>query len=571
MAISAKFVADFSQWKAAVQGAQGELAKLTTSTDTAGRSLQKLTDEQAGRMTVTTAEIKKAGIATGDWGKELGKFDSILASFGVNVSTQVKALQEMRSAAGASATQLGLLGTAGLAAGAALAGWQIGRLIADLTGLDQKVAETARQLLGLADPALETAAAKQDVLDRATKNAGRTITDYAEAIRINQKAHEDWILVSGRSKDAAQESADAVNSWRAEIGAVYARGDIKALNADLESQNFSLQELSKRYGVHVEALQYWQREQRKTAEAEKARAKESAEAMAAIKKAADDLAAAQKAMWDQSLKLNQANNEELRKTSALYLEVTNAAVTAELAARQALAARRGQTLAGGPASAEGSLEGMTAEYERQLAELRAGATPGFSIAAQEQLLWEEFQDNFNKAAQSAGELAGAQTGAAGDTETAGNQAQSAGGAFRQAGTQAAAAGLQFQGAAQQLGSFMTQWGAGAQRTVESQLRNMNAMFAEYTRAGVPVFGGLVPGSRQAGGPVSAGSPYLVGEAGPELFVPATSGAIVPRGAGAITVNVTIEGSVLSSTEQIAAAMSEAMIRAYRQGGNRIPV
>jgi hypothetical protein len=37
-----------------------------------------------------------------------------------------------------------------------------------------------------------------------------------------------------------------------------------------------------------------------------------------------------------------------------------------------------------------------------------------------------------------------------------------------------------------------------------------------------------PGVKQHGGPVSAYSPYIVGEAGPELFVPNTSGRIVPN-------------------------------------------
>lgn len=51
--------------------------------------------------------------------------------------------------------------------------------------------------------------------------------------------------------------------------------------------------------------------------------------------------------------------------------------------------------------------------------------------------------------------------------------------------------------------------------------------------GAPVV--VLPGgpvrARQHGGPVSAGSPYLVGEAGPELFVPGRSGGIVPNGGG----------------------------------------
>lgn len=50
------------------------------------------------------------------------------------------------------------------------------------------------------------------------------------------------------------------------------------------------------------------------------------------------------------------------------------------------------------------------------------------------------------------------------------------------------------------------------------------------------FGGLVgsilglPG-RATGGPVAPGRGYLVGERGPELFVPTTSGTVVPNGGG----------------------------------------
>jgi hypothetical protein len=45
-----------------------------------------------------------------------------------------------------------------------------------------------------------------------------------------------------------------------------------------------------------------------------------------------------------------------------------------------------------------------------------------------------------------------------------------------------------------------------------------------------ILGGLASlfGFRASGGPVSAGSPYIVGEAGAEMFVPTTSGTIVPN-------------------------------------------
>lgn len=50
-----------------------------------------------------------------------------------------------------------------------------------------------------------------------------------------------------------------------------------------------------------------------------------------------------------------------------------------------------------------------------------------------------------------------------------------------------------------------------------------------------------PGRRAAGGPVAASTPYIVGEQGPELFVPAGSGSIVPnhalRSGGGVNVTI----------------------------------
>ncbi len=53
------------------------------------------------------------------------------------------------------------------------------------------------------------------------------------------------------------------------------------------------------------------------------------------------------------------------------------------------------------------------------------------------------------------------------------------------------------------------------------------------------FGGGGGGARASGGPVNAGQPYVVGEQGPELFMPASSGSIVPNnklGGGTVNIN-----------------------------------
>ncbi len=65
---------------------------------------------------------------------------------------------------------------------------------------------------------------------------------------------------------------------------------------------------------------------------------------------------------------------------------------------------------------------------------------------------------------------------------------------------------------------------------------------------VTVLGASFGGARAAGGPVGAGRAYLVGERGPELFVPSAAGAIVPNdrlggGSGStVHVNVDARGS-----------------------------
>lgn len=51
------------------------------------------------------------------------------------------------------------------------------------------------------------------------------------------------------------------------------------------------------------------------------------------------------------------------------------------------------------------------------------------------------------------------------------------------------------------------------------------------------------GFRAAGGSVSAGTPYIVGERGAELFVPSSNGAIVPNGGMGGTINITVNGAI----------------------------
>jgi TP901 family phage tail tape measure protein len=90
--------------------------------------------------------------------------------------------------------------------------------------------------------------------------------------------------------------------------------------------------------------------------------------------------------------------------------------------------------------------------------------------------------------------------------------------------------------------------------------------------------GLLPGLAK-GGPVSSGQTYMVGERGPELFVPGRSGTIVANdkmggGSTNVIVNVDAKGSSVEGNEQganqlgrvISAAVQSELIKQQRPGG-----
>lgn len=81
----------------------------------------------------------------------------------------------------------------------------------------------------------------------------------------------------------------------------------------------------------------------------------------------------------------------------------------------------------------------------------------------------------------------------------------------------------------------------------------------FGTGGILNFGSLLSGARAEGGPVSAGGNYLVGEEGPELFVPNTGGTIIPAdvtaslGSGSNTTiiqNISISPDVPSTTRRV---------------------
>ncbi len=113
-----------------------------------------------------------------------------------------------------------------------------------------------------------------------------------------------------------------------------------------------------------------------------------------------------------------------------------------------------------------------------------------------------------------------------------------------------------------------------------------SVFSEIQRSlirfGVNAFLGSLPGIggffRANGGPVSAGKSYMVGERGPEMFVPNTGGRIVPNSdmgsSTNVVVNVDASGSSVEGDEEqgrelgrlISVAVQSELIQQKRPGG-----
>jgi len=91
------------------------------------------------------------------------------------------------------------------------------------------------------------------------------------------------------------------------------------------------------------------------------------------------------------------------------------------------------------------------------------------------------------------------------------------------------------------------------------------------------FAAMFGGFRANGGAVSAGKAYIVGEQGAEMFVPNSSGQIIPNGGGGVTVNQTINLStgvaqtvrteVMNMMPQIQNAAVSGVLDAKRRGGS----
>lgn len=114
--------------------------------------------------------------------------------------------------------------------------------------------------------------------------------------------------------------------------------------------------------------------------------------------------------------------------------------------------------------------------------------------------------------------------------------------------------------------------------VASKLRSRVIVEVEYRAINSPPAGTVsassapAPAGRARGGSVSSATPYLVGEVGPELFIPGRGGTIIPndqlpRGSGGNTYNITVQAGI-GDPREVGRAAVEA-IRAFERASGPV--
>jgi len=241
MPLTGRMLADFSEFVSECNKGEKALTNIDAESKKVAASIDKITDEPPLRL------VKGAAVASDavkGLSRSIAETDNVLDAFGVHLGDTRRALEDIGNAGGKTVTELGLIGTATLSAGAAMAGWNIGRKVAELLELDKAVANSAARLIGWSDLAAQEAAAKSDALAAASKKAGYEVQSMAEAMRVNAEFAAKMAEEQTKAADAAkklgdaekQAAVDALNAEAARISTQGQLGDTQQKIADAEQK-----------------------------------------------------------------------------------------------------------------------------------------------------------------------------------------------------------------------------------------------------------------------------------------------------------------------------------------------
>ena len=262
MAMKGSIDADYSKFEAECAKAEAGLAKIAEQGKSTETSLVAMENSVASgkvsdAIAKTVANVDKAGTSAKASSSAFGQLadagrvaDKTLNQFGVSLGPTIGTLDEMAKISTKTTGSLGALGTATAVFGAAMAGWNIGRWIADITGADAAIADFTSTLMGGGSVASETYVARLEAVQKAVRDGYVGLPTYSQAIEFNSKK---------AAENAAQHvtSAARISEWTRDLNT--ARGGITALKGEIDAGNLTVEEMSKRFDVSARAIDFLKR------------------------------------------------------------------------------------------------------------------------------------------------------------------------------------------------------------------------------------------------------------------------------------------------------------------------
>jgi hypothetical protein len=299
MPIKGTIEADYSKFEAECKKAETGLAKIETQGKATEQSLTSMENSVASgkvgdAIAKTVSSVDKVGASAkasassfGQMSEGLKVADRTLNQFGVNLGPTIGSLDEFAKVSGKTSAQLGTLGTAASVAGAALAGWNIGRWIAEMTGSDKIIGDATASILGWRD-AGQAAANNAAVLRRAFEVTGKTFTDVHAASEALRQSSRD---------QAAQltTTSTLVMGWNTELQ--NAKGGLAALRGEIDAGNLTTQQLTARFKVSAEAIEYLKKQMGLAADETRKMAAADEKAAAEAQRHADAVTSLQASMF----------------------------------------------------------------------------------------------------------------------------------------------------------------------------------------------------------------------------------------------------------------------------------
>jgi hypothetical protein len=265
--VTSTLEADFSDYIAEIAKANAAMREMIRQAEATGTAFQ----DTAASMDAVGAKSNQSAGGVNSMSTALRTADKTLGAFGVQMGSKISALEEMEGLAGKTASQLGILGTAGAVAGAALAGWNIGRWIADITGADKAIADFAARIAGLGSVSKETAAYQAEIIEKA-KLIDPTVRTAAQAVIVLEKAERARM-------ETFNTGANRIKTWRNDIHD--ADTDIAGLREEIKLGASSVEQMSSHFHASTDAIKWFTKQVNEDTAARKAwRAEADAQAAA---------------------------------------------------------------------------------------------------------------------------------------------------------------------------------------------------------------------------------------------------------------------------------------------------